>query len=142
MKKINYLLVILFLFIACKKDPAIDTSVSGKWEWFKTQVTGITLTPEYTPQSTGRSWTLILNTNLTFTQSGDFLSSMGLPNSAIIGAGSYSLANVRQINSSQIGGEIMIPFLGGFAFLKNSQDTLYLDQYLAADGVAHFFVRK
>lgn len=134
MKKINYLVVISFLFFACKKDSPKDTTVSGEWVWFKTQSawSGV-----FTPQSTGRSWTLILNTDLTCTQSGDLPSSVGYPN-----IGSYKLANVRQINSSQIGGEIWITLLGSGTFLKNSQDTLILDQYLAVDGAAHFFVRK
>jgi hypothetical protein len=139
MKKINYLVVILFLLIACKKDPATDLSVTGKWEWYKTHVSGITLTPEYTPQSTGRSWTLILNTDLTFTRSGDFPSSIGMPN---IETGSYILVNIRQINSSRVGGEICIPSLYCGSFVKNSQDTLIIDQNSAADGWAHYFVKK
>lgn len=142
MKKIDYLLVILFLFIACKKDSPNDLSISGKWEWYKTYSTGIRApgTPgSWTPQSTGRSWTLILNPDLTFTRSGDFPSSIGMAN---IETGSYSLAHVQQINSSQIGGEICIQYILCGTFMKNSQDTLMLEQNLAADGIAHFFVRK
>jgi len=138
MKKINYLVVIFFLFIACKKDSPNDPTVSGKWEWFKSQ--GSFPYKEWTPQSTGRSWTLILNTDLTCTQSGNFLSLIGYQR--IDSTGKYSLVNVKQINSSQIGGEIMISFLGGFDFIRKSQDTLFLDQNSAADGVAHFFVKK
>lgn len=143
MKKINYLVVIILLFINCKKNPLNDTTISGKWEWFKT--TRFILA-DLTPQNTGYTWSLILNPDLTCIQSGDLHSGMmGIQNT--VGTGIYTLEHVN-LNPNGINlatGLVTISLPNwkyAYPFVKKSQDTLILDQQSATDGTAHFFVKK
>jgi hypothetical protein len=131
MKKIKYLALLFFLFVACTKDTPDTSPVVGQWIWFKS--TGGLANVYTTPQNTGRSWGLKLNQDLTCFQSGDLLVSE---------TGVYTLT--EEINPQWTAKFLNITFPDGikkynYSFI--SQDTLRLDDHTETDGLSNFFVK-
>ncbi|MFT3910834.1 MAG: hypothetical protein QM737_15560 [Ferruginibacter sp.] len=71
MKRLKFLPLIFCFFVACKKHHEdVKQQVAGQWEWVSSfgGIAGMS----YTPQSTGQTWGLKLNADLSFIQTGNF----------------------------------------------------------------------
>jgi hypothetical protein len=132
MNKLAYLIILFLLFSSCKKD-CEDSPVAGQWEWYK--ATGGIGNIYQTPQNTGRSWQLILNSDYTFTQTGDLMPT---------GNGTYTLTEEttlpgwkRTLVNINLNGMIHT-----YSYTMVSQDSLRLDDHIEADGFSYFLVRE
>jgi len=132
MKRLKFLPLVFCFFVACKKHhEAVKPQLTGQWEWVSSfgGIAGIT----YTPQSTGQTWGLKLNADLSFIQTGDFSGS---------DTGVYSV-------TQQPSGSSTINYINLF-FVHNgdeqysytfSSDTLVLGDG-NADGLISKFVKR
>ncbi len=132
MKKLKYLVLLAFVFTACKKDTHNDVAtIVGQWEWIKT--TGGAYGVYYTPQNTGRTWKLTLNSDLTIFQSGNLTSNE---------SGVYT--KTEEINSwgtIPILRMIFPSHLQSYHYVISS-DTLRLNEYPEADGFSYYLVKN
>ncbi|HEX7844519.1 MAG TPA: hypothetical protein VF476_01895 [Chitinophagaceae bacterium] len=122
MKKIVIAFLALCLFCGCKKENETTNAVVGKWAWFKSSAWTTA-----TPQSTGQTWELIFNRNMTCSQTGTHLPPKN---------GTYTVTS----------DSLKITFTGDsyvtrFAILPSHADTLILDAGSFVDGPVHSFVR-
>lgn len=131
MKRLTYLIILVFLFISCKKNEQASALV-GQWEWFK--ATGGIGNIYQTPQNSGFSWQLKLNADYTSEQTGDLM---------LNGNGTYTLTDDTEPGSSK---KLLNITTNGvtqtFSYSFVSRDTLRLDQNVEADGLSYFLVRE
>ena len=136
MKKYNYLILALFLFVACRKPqdmsalkpppiftpyPKVNTLI-GTWEWYKYKSWSI----DYTPQSTGKTWELKLNADSTGSQSGTLFPVVG---------GVYTVTgNILDVRFTNHRIKYCYYFI--------SYDSLVLDSGSAHDSPIFYLVRK
>jgi len=139
MRNSKLLVVFIFVFFSCRKQKAAqENTLVGRWEWVSTNK--FSYMPE-TPQSTGKTWTLIFNSDSTFQNAGDYIrqavpdqsGTFNLNTGALInGLGNGTYVTLRSAN--------MIPLTLKYYFQSN--DALVLDSGSSFDAPAFYFVRK
>lgn len=126
MKHLLFGLFLATLFSACKKNEAGDiTELPGVWRWTSSASFGISTTP----QSSGRSFGFIFNTDSTCSRTGNLLPASS--GTYTYDAGS-SVSNFRIYLSSDTTTYYRVSVTG---------NTLMLDEHSPTDAPIHYFER-
>jgi hypothetical protein len=91
MKRAYFFLMILFAAFACEDQEAAPTTLTGKWEWIRTDG-GFAYHIHHTPQSTGKAVVLELDNNLHYRH---------YVNGVLNSQGTFSLSKRKCIHNHQ-----------------------------------------
>jgi len=128
MKKIIFFLGIIS-FIACKKDTTTTSGIIGSWVWVKSTAFSPTIV---TPASSGKTWSLVFNSDSSFVQSGTLVTP---------GSGSFSIENSNYyINDDSL--FLKFPsYTSRYNYRFVTDDSLRISENEAVDGPVSFFSR-
>lgn len=126
MKQLLFGLFLATLFSACKKDEAGDISeLPGEWRWTSSSSFGVTTTP----QSTGRTFGFIFNTDSTCSRTGNWLTAS---------SGTYTYDAGSLENNFRI---LLAADTTTYYRVSITGNILILDEHSPTDAPVHYFER-
>ena len=138
MRKLKWLVALLFLFISCKKDSSGGTTVQttktivAQWAWYKS----VSVIATVTPQSSGHLWGIKFNSDSSCVQTGDLYPG---------GTGTYSLGYTVAPLASGTSLKITIPLYSQtYIYNLKSKDSLEIYDPASppsVDGNTHYFIK-